>query len=30
MARETLRSGKALATLEALVATSHSLAATVD
>jgi anthranilate phosphoribosyltransferase len=29
LARETLRSGKALATLEALVATSHSLAATV-
>lgn len=30
MARETLRSGKALATLEALSATSHSLAAVVD
>jgi anthranilate phosphoribosyltransferase len=30
MARETLRSGKALATLEALAATSHSLAAVVD
>jgi len=30
LARETLRSGKALATLEALAATSHSLAAIVD
>ena len=30
MARETLRSGKALGTLEALAATSHSFAATVD
>jgi anthranilate phosphoribosyltransferase len=30
MARETLRSGKALGTLEALAATSHSLAAVVD
>jgi anthranilate phosphoribosyltransferase len=30
MARETLRSGKALATLEALAATSHSLAAVVN
>ena len=29
MARETLRSGKALATLEALVTTSHAIAATV-
>jgi anthranilate phosphoribosyltransferase len=30
MARETLRSGKALGTLEALAATSHSLAAVAD
>jgi anthranilate phosphoribosyltransferase len=30
LARETLRSGKALATLEALVATSHSLPTVVD